>query len=98
MVKSITTYQFPQRKNEFREMVGQMGLIGGSSKRAQQFLWLGNTLKRDETASLFLEDPDRWTKFQKEYKEEFNDKIKLITRIRDKKIGFEPFYWLFSTE
>ena len=52
--------------------------------------------KENESTNWLSKNPERWKKFQKEYQNEFIDKIKLMDEIRDKKKGNELLYRFFT--
>jgi len=54
--------------------------------------------KDNESTNWLSQNPERWKKFQKGYQDEFEDKIKLMDEIRDKKKGNEPLYRFFTAE
>jgi|GEM_PF-1084893 len=103
MVDTVDTtgsHHFPQRKNKFKKMVGQIWSRGGSSSsnKKPQKMPLLRYAKDNESGNWLSEDPKRWNKFQEEYQDEFEDKIKLMDEIRDKKKGNEALYWFFTAE
>ncbi|MBI5460509.1 hypothetical protein [Methanobacterium sp.] len=101
MVDTVDTtgsHHFPQRKNKFKKMVGRIWSRGRSSsnKKPQKMPLLRYT--KENEGNWLSEDPKRWNKFQEEYRDEFEDKIKLMDEIRDKKKGNEALYWFFTAE
>ena len=54
--------------------------------------------ENNEPTNWLSKNPERWKKFQKDYRAEFDEKIKLMDRIRDKKKGNEPLNGFFTAE
>jgi hypothetical protein len=101
MVRTTGSHHFPQRKNKFKKMVGQIWSRRGSnpsSKKPPKMALLKYSTKKNESTNWLSKNPERWKKFQKEYQDEFEDKIKLMDQIRDKKKGSEPLYRFFTAE
>lgn len=101
MVRTTGSHHFPQRKNKFKKMVGQIWSRRGSnssSKKPQKMALLKYSTKDNESTNWLSKNPERWKKFQKEYQDEFDEKIKLMDEIRDKKKGNEPLNGFFTVE
>jgi len=101
MVRTTGSHQFPQRKNKFKKIVGQIWSRRGSnpsSKKPQKMALLKYSAKDNESTNWLSKNSERWKKFQKEYQDEFEDKIKLMDEIRDKKKGNEPLNGFFTAE
>jgi len=101
MVRTTESHHFPQRKNKFKKMLGQIWSRRGSnpsSKKPQEMALLKYSTQNNESTNWLSKNPERWKKFQKEYQDEFEDKIKLMDEIRDKKKGNESVYRFFTAE
>ena len=98
MVNKIITHTFPQRKNEFKEMVGQISLKSGSTLELKSFLGLQHSARKEEKVNLFFKDSERWENFQNHYQDEFDNKIRLMDEIRGKKKEDELLRWIFATD
>jgi len=97
MVKNIGSYQYPQRKSKFKKMVDQFR-SKRSTKKLQKIQWLKFSQKNSTTPNWFFKDPERWNKFQDEYQDEFEEKIKLMDEIRDKKKETESLNWISTAK
>ena len=94
MVKNIRSIRFPERKTQFKKRMDQVRSTSGPGKKSQQILWLKNVAQSNGTAKWIFKDPGRWKRFLEEYHEEFEEKIKLMDEIRDKKIEDEIIAWV----
>ena len=82
MVKIIRAYKFPDRKVNFRIMVDNLCSEGLFKEKNKLDIWLKDTAC---SSNRFANDPERWNKFQSIYKEEFENKIRIIDKIWEKK-------------
>jgi hypothetical protein len=86
MVNTTGSHHFPQRKNKFKKMAGQIWSRGsGGSNKKPLILPLLRYAVDHESGNWLSKDPKRWNKFQEEYQDEFEDKIKLMDEIRVEK-------------
>lgn len=93
MIKTIPPYQLPERKNNFKNMVDKLR-IPESGKQPELELWLKSNFSSERMGSEFIKNPKRWDKFQNKYKNEFEEKIKLMEEIRQDKIENSPLTWI----
>lgn len=91
MVKIIRVYKFPDRKDNFRIMVNDLCSEGLFKEKNKLDLWLKDTAC---SSNRFANDPERWKKFQSIYKEEFENKIRLIDEIWEKKKENLALTWI----
>jgi len=82
MVKTIRACNFIDRKNNFRDMVDKFCSYGLFKERINLDLWLKND---EHKSNRLANDSKRWKNFQIRYKEEFENKIRLIDEIWEKK-------------
>lgn len=85
MVKDIVSYQYPRRKTKFKKIVDRVWLNRQTDKKSQQITWIKYCVKSSLTANWFSKDPERWKNFRNEYQGEFENKLKLLDEIRDRK-------------
>ncbi len=97
MVKNIRSIRFPERKTQFKKRMDQVRSRSVPGKKSQQVLWLKHAAQSTGTAKWIFKDPGRWNRFLEEYHEEFEEKIKLMDEIRDKKIEDEILDWINAT-
>jgi uncharacterized protein YeaO (DUF488 family) len=82
MVKIIRAYKFLERKDNFRNMADNFCFHGLFKEKIKLDLWLKNA---ECSSNRLANDSERWNKFQSMYKEEFENKIRLIDEIWEKK-------------
>jgi hypothetical protein len=94
MVKNVRSIRFPERKNQFKKKMDHERSRRAPSKKSQQILLLKHASESTGTAKWIFKDPGRWKRFLEEYHDEFEEKIKLMDEIRDKKIEDEILDWI----
>jgi predicted GH43/DUF377 family glycosyl hydrolase len=96
MVDMINALEFPRRKNEFKKMVGQIGSQNQSgnrfpkSKNQPGMLLSKPAIRTIPLDKQTFDNPELWKNFQKQYQHEFNEKVKLMDKIRHKKNALKP--------
>ncbi len=65
-----------------------------NQKDSQRIFFSKYSLKNNESSLWSSKDPERWEKFQEDFQSEFEDKIQLLDKIRDKKKENKIFYLL----
>ncbi|MDO5835334.1 MAG: hypothetical protein Q4P17_02395 [Methanobacterium sp.] len=100
IISTTGSHHFPLRKNKFKKMVGKICSREGSnkSKDSKESLLLQNLMKANESTNWLSKNPKRWKRFQKQYQHEFDEKIKLMDEIRDRKKDDDVIQSLFSLE
>jgi len=98
-INTTGSHHFPQRKNKFKKMVGKICSRRGfhkSRKDSKESTLLTSPIKTSESTICLSKNPKRWKKFQKQYQPEFDEKIKLLDEIRDRKKDNDVIHSLFS--
>jgi len=85
MVKISRAYELPDRKDNFKNMVDNFRSRGIFKEKIKLDLWLKNA---ECSSNRLAKDFERWERFQNVYKEEFENKIRLIDKIGEKKRKF----------
>jgi len=101
IINTTGSHHFPQRKNKFKKMVGKICSRKGSqksSKDSKELILLTPSIKMNEPTNCLSKNPKRWEKFQKQYQPEFDEKIKLMDEIRDRKKDNDVIHSLFSLQ
>jgi len=94
MVGDIDTKKYPVRKYNFKNLMDELCSQGGSCKGANLCSLLEDSSSDEDGIHILFKDPERWGKFQSDYQGEFEDKIKLMDKIRDRKKENEPLNWI----
>ncbi|BDZ71088.1 hypothetical protein [Methanobacterium petrolearium] len=98
MVKNILSHNYPQRKNKFKKMVAELWSQTTCNKKSRQILLIKGSAKNNESASWLSQNPQRWNKFQNDYKEEFEEKINLLRELKHKKKDNQVFYLIGAAD
>lgn len=95
MIKTIPTYPFPERKNNFRIMMDKFR-SSESRENLQLDLWVKKATNSSSLENEFSNNTKRWNKFQNNFRNEFHEKIKLMEEIRETKIENRPVTWIYT--
>jgi len=99
IINTTGSHHFPQRKNKFKKMVGKIcSREGSNSKDSKEVIVPTPSTKTNEPTNWLSKNPKRWKKFQKQYQHEFDEKIKLMDEIRDRKKDNDTIHSLFSLQ
>lgn len=101
IINTTGSHHFPQRKNKFKKMVGKICSREGSHKSckdSKEVTLLTPPIKTNESTNCLSKNPKRWKKFQKQYQHEFDEKIKLMDEIRDRKKDNDAIHSIFSLQ
>ncbi len=83
MIKIKRPYQPPEETDGFRILVDRLWPRGVSKEKAKVDLWLKEIAPSDDLRKWFAHDPEKWSQFQKRYREELKNKNSLLSTIRD---------------
>lgn len=98
MVKNIFSHKYPQRKNKFKKMVAELWSQRTLNKKSRQMLIIKGSARTNESVSWLSQNPERWNRFQNEYKEEFEVKIKILNELKHKKRDNQVFYLIEAAD
>jgi uncharacterized protein YeaO (DUF488 family) len=100
IINTTKSHHLPQRKNKFKKMVGKLCSRGGSNKSSKELggVLLTSSIQSSESTNWLSKNTKRWKKFQKQYQHEFDEKIKLMDEIRDRKKDNDAINSLFSLQ
>ena len=82
MIKIKRIYEPPEKEDGFRVLVDRLWPRGVSKDKARVDLWLKEIAPSDQLRKWFSHDPEKWEDFKKRYREELEDKEKLIQTIK----------------
>ncbi|HHT18655.1 MAG: hypothetical protein QM396_05580 [Euryarchaeota archaeon] len=94
MVKKIVSHKYPKRISKFKKVVNEVWSNTDKQKHSQRIFLSKYSSNNNESNLWLTKDPERWEKFQKDFQMEFEGKIQLMDKIRDKKKENETFYLL----
>ncbi|HEY0196126.1 MAG TPA: DUF488 domain-containing protein [Methanobacterium sp.] len=83
MIKIKRVYQIPEEEDGHRILVDRLWPRGMSKEDAKLDLWLKEVAPSDDLRKWFGHDPERWSEFQKRYREELKNKKSLLSTIKN---------------
>lgn len=82
MIKIKRIYDEPSIDDGYRILVDRLWPRGISKTRAKIDLWSKEVTPTDKLRKWYSHDPERWSEFQKMYKNELKDRLESLGKIK----------------
>ena len=82
MIKIKRIYDEPSKDDGYRILVDRLWPRGVSKSRAKVDLWLKEVTPTDKLRKWYSHVPEKWTEFQRMYKNELKDSLDSLDKIK----------------
>lgn len=98
MIKSKRTYDAASDDDGYRILIDRLWPRGLSKEKAHIDLWLKDIAPSTELRKWYDHDVDKWSEFEKRYKDELKSKSELIDQIKELEKEHKTITLLYSAK
>lgn len=98
MIKSKRTYDAASDDDGYRILIDRLWPRGLSKEKAHIDLWLKDIAPSTELRKWYDHDVDKWSEFEKRYKDELKSKRELIEQIKELEKEHKTVTLLYSAK